>query len=73
MEQFEVASALSSPWRRRANRRSRIPEMLPEALAAAFLDVEKVADLASFARWTALEALAPNLRKAKPHRRKGTK
>jgi len=44
-----------------------------QALAAAFLDVEKVADLASFPRWTALEALAPNLRKAKPHRRKGTK
>jgi cellulose biosynthesis protein BcsQ len=36
-----------------------------QALAAAFLDAEKVADLESFPRWTALEPLTPGLRKPK--------
>ncbi|HYR57330.1 MAG TPA: hypothetical protein VEO95_01825, partial [Chthoniobacteraceae bacterium] len=44
-----------------------------QALAAAFLDTKKVAALASFQRWTALEALAPNPQKAKRQRRKASK
>lgn len=43
-----------------------------QALAAAFLDAEKVADLESFPRWTAVAPLIPVPRKAKSRTRKTT-